>query len=716
MTVLHAGPRNPYEGRGQHVHPVPRRGAHGPGVPPDASRLAEWQRSVGNRATGRLLGGPHGPGGHGLALQRCGDDEDCGCATTPEASVQRDVFDDVAEAASGLVDDVGDAASGAADTVSGAASEVADAASEAMDAAGKAVSDTVDSAGAAISGAVDSAGAAVSHTIDAAGNAVSDVAGGALATVGGEALGLANGLAARWGGKVSVVGTAIVIELPEIPVAGQETTPLWKMENPPSARLPFFVAGADLGPVVLLGDLAVEVNVQPEIITTLGPAVVRNAKVVLDPLSLSATATGQLHAAASTSSIVPVEAGIDLDVLGVILAGEVPIPVEADAFGGLRLALRTTALGTLDETVDLGYRDGELFLDLMTDLKLGARLDAELDATVELSAYRHVVCAYTWPLAEWPLRSGAAQIRFPVSLGYDTGSGEGSFDAGPPTFDGQFPVDDIEARIPRLPRSADCSSLDRLIEVLCEERVIPEDLCKLKGHGGQAEFEDPAVDPDAPQSTDDADATVTPAAGDVDLGLTPGSIILARSTAQRGGRQRWFRGEVERYDAPGVRPDPDRVLVYTVQFPDQPLRRTILARIVEADMTSGDPKQFRRYADPIMRDTLRPFLAHPLLNVGPNKTGSVPATGPAVTPQQRRIVQDIGDADGCHMGQHHTPGGEAWVADHQRPTALRDLTLVESSPWDLYPMCRPDSNQQGPLVRRIVRMYTGEDPGRNAAP
>ena len=185
---------------------------------------------------------------------------------------------------------------------------------------------------------------------------------------------------------MTLVGTKLVITLPQLPLFSSQTTPLLELPSA-TVRLPFLAAGAAIGPVLLEGDIALEVALRPEMIAVVGPADVRGVRIELDPLAGSYSAAGTLHASGSNSLITPVEAGLDAEVNALIMAGEVPIPVQVDAFGGARLALRGSGLGLLDEAVNLVYFSGELSLDTLSTLKLGARIDAELDATVELKVY-----------------------------------------------------------------------------------------------------------------------------------------------------------------------------------------------------------------------------------------------------------------------------------------------------------------------------------------
>jgi hypothetical protein len=329
----------------------------------------------------------------------------------------------------------------------------------------------------------------------AAVSSLTDAASGALGAVESKseeaasalqgALTDASALARAIGGQVELVGTKLVITVPEFPLTKPHTTPIAHLPSV-FVHLPLIGGGAMLGPLLLEGDVGLHVALRPEVIAMLGPLVVRRVRIELDPLNGSYTASGRLHVDGSSSLILFIEPGVDLSVLAVILAGEIPIPVQADAFGGLRLALRGSGLGSLDETVTLSYDNGTLFLNTVTDMKMGARIDAELDAAVSVYVFNHPVCQYTWPLGSWLLAENADQFTLPLSLGYS--DGKSSFSAGPLGINHDIPVSSIEARIPTLPRERDCQSLDRLIDVLCRNGVIPKELCALKGHGGSAEF------------------------------------------------------------------------------------------------------------------------------------------------------------------------------------------------------------------------------------
>ena len=265
---------------------------------------------------------------------------------------------------------------------------------------------------------------------------------------------------------------------------GPEQTPLVHLPSI-TARLPFLAAGAELGPVALEADVALELAIRPELLLVLGPASVRHIAVLLDPIAGNYSGSGQLHIAASETMLVPIEAGVDVEVLAVVIVGEIPVPVEVDAFGGVRLTIRGSGVGSLDETVTLALTGSTLSFDAVTDLKLGAFIDAELDAIIELNLYDEPLCIYTWPIHHWDIAENAEQYTFPVSLSYGS-SGFGK-SIGPITSK-PIPVRDIEAVVPTVPKTRDCQFLDRLVAILCAKGFLPAELCRTAPAGPPGSF------------------------------------------------------------------------------------------------------------------------------------------------------------------------------------------------------------------------------------
>jgi hypothetical protein len=83
--------------------------------------------------------------------------------------------------------------------------------------------------------------------------------------------------------------------------------------------------------------------------------------------------------------------------------------------------------------------------------------------------------------------------------------------------------------------------------------------------------------------------------------------------------------------------------------------------------------------------------------IGPGRYAgeSIPARGPerGFTVQERRELNGIGNATGCHTCGTRAPGTttENFVADHQPPSALNSMNLQQR----LYPQCLTCSLKQG---------------------
>ena len=454
-------------------------------------------RVVSGRPADDLLAGSGAAGGP--AVQRCGGviHEGCECAQQAEEAMQAEHAVPAAGEAAGqasaavqrngdgsLLEEAESAFSSAVSTVSSAAGEVAadvkSAASTVAAGVGQVASDAegaVGDAAKAVGGAVSDVAAdvegAVSTGIKAVKSGVSTAVSWVETEAGKLALGLASSLASRFGATVTVVGSAIHVGIPEIPLFSAYQSPAMQLDRL-AFPLPLVRGGGALGPVVFAGGLFAELAAEPRANVILGPGSIRHIGLVIDPLAGRGAATGQLHVAGSAAVALPIEAGLDARGMIMIPAGPAPIPIEADAFGGLRLTLQLSALGSLDETVGLVYSSGALTLGLQSQLSLGARLDARSDATVEVNVQDLTVCEYVWPLKSWALGSVAEQFSFPLSIGYSS-SGP-SFTAGPASAK-PIPIEKVEAVMPQWVALQDCKSLDAVIAYLCKKGVLPPGAC-----------------------------------------------------------------------------------------------------------------------------------------------------------------------------------------------------------------------------------------------
>src|SRR5690606_33812238 len=130
---------------------------------------------------------------------------------------------------------------------------------------------------------------------------------------------------------------------------------------------------------------------------------------------------------------------------------------------------------------------------------------------------------------------------------------------------------------------------------------------------------------------------------------------------------------------------------------------------LKQDFESDNPRTVRQFKSEILRESLKDMLDDLLLNPGPYRKESIPASGEIVSKSEREIIQVLGNKYGCHScGTKVSPGGY-WVGDHQRPTKLiKHDVLMGETVQDLYPQCTTCSASQGGKVSAILRLWIGK--------
>jgi hypothetical protein len=91
-----------------------------------------------------------------------------------------------------------------------------------------------------------------------------------------------------------------------------------------------------------------------------------------------------------------------------------------------------------------------------------------------------------------------------------------------------------------------------------------------------------------------------------------------------------------------------------------------------------------------------------LLRPGPWAAESVPSSSPfKILSSERKLLNPIGDAHGCHSCGAPTPGTKSgnWVGDHQPATSLNGA----GAPQRLYPQCITCSNKQGLYIMNMPK-------------
>ncbi|OBF33682.1 hypothetical protein A5724_19220 [Mycobacterium sp. ACS1612] len=399
-------------------------------------------------------------------IQRCGDHTSPGCICAEEkrdALIQRDFFDDAAEAATGLAQGIADTASDTASAVGDAASAAAGAVSDAASAAADAVSDAASAAAGAVSDAASAAAGAVEETVDW------------LATTAGQAaLDGANALAGLFGGAVVIRGGCLIITIPEIPLF-----PSFQKTLGETPEYGFFIpimAGATMvGPIPLAGTFGILGYAQGSIEGAVGPGAIRGIRVEICPFSGRVLATGQLYAAAAIAPRLTLFGGLTAAAGTTLPLASIPVIVILQA--GLRGTGTGWFIGAVQDTVTLAYSAGTLSFDNVTDLMGGVLLQGDVDFFAALRLYTKIICQYVYPLGHW--ETGAAwKLTIPIHAGLSESGGTGG--VGPIRF-GPMPIQDIVTAIHPLATGFNCMSWEEIKQFLCDNGMLPPQFCATEG-------------------------------------------------------------------------------------------------------------------------------------------------------------------------------------------------------------------------------------------
>ena len=366
------------------------------------------------------------------------------------APIQRYSWDEFV----GDVGDVGEAIAGGASAAAGA------------------VSDAASAAAGAVSDAASAAAGAVSDVASAAAGAVGEAVDWLATTAGQAALDAANALAGLFGGSVVIRGGCLIVTIPEIPLFPSFQKTLG--ETPPYGFfIPIIAGGTMVGPIPLAGTFGILGYAQGSIEGAIGPGMVRGIRVEICPFSGRYMATGQLYAAAAIAPRLTLFGGLAA-AAGTIIPFDPPIPVIVILQGGLRGTGTGWFIGAIQDTVTLAYSGGTLSFDNVTDLMGGVLLQGDVDLFAALRLYEKIICQYVYPLGHW--ETGAAwKLTIPIHAGLSGSGGTGG--VGPITF-GPMPIQDIVTAIQPLATGLDCLSWEEIKQFLCENGVLPPELCQ----------------------------------------------------------------------------------------------------------------------------------------------------------------------------------------------------------------------------------------------
>ena len=348
---------------------------------------------------------------------------------------------------------------------------------------GQGLSDAYDSASSTVSDAYDSA----SQTVQQAGqdlynagadavNTVTDAASDAVDWIetqaGKAALALANEVIGHFGGSVTIVGTTIIIDIPDVPLFQSFQKEIGSLPSIPVLEIPLF--GGGIGIFEFLATL--EVNITPSLLAALGPAELRGIRLSFNPAAMSFAGHAELYIAAALGERLSIFGGLVGRGLG-ILPTEPPIPLEASLEGGIRGTGTGWEIGALDTTVDVTYSSGSWTFTADNNIMLGMLLQGDLDFYSAVKVFEEMICEYSYPARHWETGK-AMNINIPISLG---GSGTpviGPVDTTP------IPIENIETAIEPLQHGLRCPGfppLDDFIKDLCAKKELPEWVCAPKG-------------------------------------------------------------------------------------------------------------------------------------------------------------------------------------------------------------------------------------------
>ncbi|MHB9833310.1 eCIS core domain-containing protein [Paraburkholderia terrae] len=321
-----------------------------------------------------------------------------------------------------------------------------------------------------VSSAAATVGQSVTSSVEAAGEAVSTAASSTVSWLENEAGQLAlhgaRELAARIGGSVGVVGTTIVITIPDVELCTPRSIPL----TVPIMNLlvPLWGWAGVFGPVGVGAAAGVRLGLQPSLAFSYGPCRLRKVSLQLDPIAGKYAGTGQLYVAGAVTDTIVGEGA--LKAIGIVGLIEPPIALKAGVEGGLRVTLRGVGAGALEETVQVAYSGGGFSLDLDSTLRLGGAIELACDFFANGSLNDLVLCEYVMPLVETTLISDADRWEFPIRVTKD------GLSAGPLTSK-PIPFSDIEVFINRQRPEKRCLSLDQIKEELCRRGYLPPVEC-----------------------------------------------------------------------------------------------------------------------------------------------------------------------------------------------------------------------------------------------
>jgi hypothetical protein len=330
---------------------------------------------------------------------------------------------------------------------------------------GEGIADDIGSAVVSAGEAVVSVGETVGEAVVSAGETVAEAAvsaGEAVAGIAAEVWDTAQALARAVGGVVSFSGRRLVITAPSLYVCPR--IPLQFRLGEIGKNLNFFEGVLPIAGVVsLYGAVGLHVGLIPEISAQLGPCLLHDVRIIIDPLTLSFNARGALTVNTAIGLGGELRAGLSGEV-GLLLAWPDPplliqIPV-ANVQAGLAGFGRGIAATQLTISGSLAYSGGSFSLSASRDDPLGLGLDLGLAGYGALKLLGKNLCTLYWPLWEWH-GDVAISSGLGINLSLGTGGVSASVDLREPQIN-QLPFDQLPLGLTRNMFTDDCPLCDTL--------------------------------------------------------------------------------------------------------------------------------------------------------------------------------------------------------------------------------------------------------------
>ena len=468
-------------------------------------------RVVSGRPAHDLFASSHAPGRR--AVQRCGGVIHKGCECAKEAEIATGETSTTVQrnGDGGFLEEAESAFSSAVSTVSSAAGEVA----AGVESAASTVASGVESAASTVASGVESAASTVASVagevasgvqslyvqarnvaedawnkatgiardawdmVRAAGSWLYEQGSAAVAWVGGQLVGLAKWLGSLAGITITRAGRGVRIGLPDIKLLPREEGIPLPIQLPemgktwPIAGIPVLIGDI---PVVL--ELAAKATLAATSAANLGPVMVRDISLLLDPLASHYQGTGELDAPAEAAVQVVTTATLLGEATVIIPIGEIPVPIPTIGLeGGLRLTGQGTIGGFFRNRLTLDYAGGRVTFSNISKLGAGLLLEADLDAIVGLTLLEKDICEWAWHLRRW---SWGKAVQGTLDLGLAFGGGGGTTRWLTGRLD-TIPVEDVINGVFSLHPEPNCPGMGAILDLLGIPKVMPG---PLGGGGG----------------------------------------------------------------------------------------------------------------------------------------------------------------------------------------------------------------------------------------